>query len=174
MSGTAIAVNLAEYLATTYEPDVEYIDGYLKSKPGNGFSHGVMQGLLGSWFLKRRKEWGILVALGTRIQVSSNRVRLLDVVIVRKGEQADGALIKAPLIAIEVLSPTDSYSDLKERAADLRAMGTENVWLLDPVHRTAEVWNGKNWLPVEENRLATVNSPVYLDLDWLWAEADDE
>ncbi len=174
MAGTAVAVSLAEYLTTSYEPDVEYIDGHLKKKPVTGFRHGVIQGLLFTWFREHRKEWGILASVKTRTQVDPDHVRLPDVVVVRKGEQADGALTKAPLIAIEVLSPTDSYSDLKARATDLRVMGTENVWLLDPVRRTAEVWTGKQWQLVEENRLATINSPVYLDLDWLWAEADDE
>ena len=174
MTGNALTVSLAEYLETTYRPDVEYLDGHLKEKSVTGFQHGVIQGLLFHWFRSRRKEWEVLVSVETRTQVEPNRVRLPDVVVVRIGEQAQGSLTKAPLIAIEVLSPTDSYTDLKERAADLRAMGTENVWLLDPLRRTAEIWTGKHWQLFETNRLAAVNSPAYLDLDWLWAEMEDD
>lgn len=174
MAETRTAVSMEEYLATSYHPDVEYIDGQLKEKPVTGFPHGVVQVLLGQWFRAHRKEWEILVAVETRTKVNPSRVRLPDVVVVRKGEGSRGALVKAPLIAIEVLSPGDSYADLKARAADLRAMGVENVWLLDEERRTAEVWNGKQWELAEGNRLEAVNAPVYLDLGWLWAEVDDE
>ena len=166
MGFTADAIDLDGYLKTEYRPDAEYIDGHLKEKPVIGFEHGVIQGLLATWFRQHRKQWGIQVAVGTRTQVEVARVRLSDVVVVRKGEGAVGALTKPPLIAIEVLSPTDSY-------ADLRAMGVENIWLLDPARRTAEVWTGTHWQPVEGNQLQTVNSPVFLDLEWLWAEMDD-
>ncbi len=173
MVEAAIAVSLEEYLATSYEPDVEYIDGHLKEKPVTGFAHGVVQGLLFQWFRAHRKEWNILVSVETRTQVKPGRVRLPDVVVVAKGEQARGALVKAPLIAIEVLSPTDSYTDLKARAADLQAMGTENIWLIDEERRTAEVWTGAGWRLVEGSRLAAVNAPAFVDLDWLWAEVDE-
>ncbi len=136
MSVIAASISLEEYLATSYEPDREYINGHLKQKAVTGFRHGVTQGLLFLWFHERRREWAILASLETRTEVSQDRVRLPDVVIVRKGEEAEGALTKPPLVAIEVLSPTDSYSDLRERATDLRAMGTENIWLLDPLRRT--------------------------------------
>ena len=173
MAETVSAVSLEEYLATSYHPDVEYVDGQLKEKPVTGFPHGVVQILLGQWFRAHRKEWNILVSVETRTKVDPNRVRLPDVVVVRNGEETRGALVKAPLIAIEVLSPKDSYNDLKDRAADLRAMGTENIWLLDEERRTAEVWTGKQWQLVEGSRLEAVNAPVFLDLDWLWAEVDD-
>ena len=174
MAETATAVSIEEYLATSYHPDVEYIDGELKEKPVTGFPHGVVQVLLGQWFREHRKEWNILVSVESRTKVEPSRVRLPDVVVVRKGEESRGALTKAPLIAIEVLSPKDSYNDLKDRAADLRSMGTENVWLLDEERRTAEVWTGKQWQLFEGDRLAAVDSPAYLDLKWLWTEVDDE
>lgn len=101
-------------------------------------------------------------------------VVLADVVVVRKGDESGGALTKPPLVAIEVLSPSDSYNDLKDRATDLRTMGVENIWLLHEERRTAEVWTGKQWQLVESSRLEAVNAPVFLDLDWLWAEVDDQ
>ena len=174
MAQTATIVSLEEYLATSYRPDVEYIDGELKEKPVTGFPHGVVQGLLFEWFRGHRKEWNILVSVETRTKVDASRVRLPDVVVVRKGEQSRTALVKAPLIAIEVLSPKDSYKELKDHAADLRAMGTENIWLLDEERRTAEVWTGKQWQLVEGDHLTAVNAPAYLDLNWLWTEVDDE
>ncbi len=174
MAETAQAVSLEEYLATEYHPDVEYIHGELKEKPVTGFPHGVVQLVLGEWFRRHRKEWGILVSVETRTRIDSQQVRLPDVVVVKKGDETRGALVKAPLIAIEVLSPSDSYADLKARATDLRTMGVENVWLIDEERRAAEVWTGTHWAPVQRERMEAVNAPVYLDLNWLWAEVDDE
>ncbi len=174
MAAIGTAISLEEYLRTGYRPDVEYIDGQLKEKPVPEFLHGIVQAVLASWFRDHRKEWNTVVAVETRTKVDDNHVRLPDVVVVCKGEGARGALVKAPLVAIEVLSPSDSYADLRERAADLRTMGTENVWLLDPARRTAEVWTGTHWQPVEGDRLAAVNAPVFLDLAWLWKEVSEE
>ncbi len=174
MAAIETAISLEQYLRTAYRPDVEYIHGQLKEKPVPEFLHGVVQAILASWFRDHRKEWNILVAVETRTQVDENHVRLPDVVVVRKGEGARGALVQAPLVAIEILSPSDSYADLRERASDLRAMGVQNVWLLDPARRTAEIWTGKNWQPFEGERIQAVDAPVYLDVNWLWAEVDDE
>jgi Uma2 family endonuclease len=173
MAQSAATVSIDEYLRTSYRPDVEYIGGQLREKPVVGFPHGVVQGLIFTWFRAHRKEWAIKVAVETRTRVTEDRVRLPDVVVVTDQERSGGALDNAPLIAIEVLSPTDTYLELKRRAADLRAMGTENVWLIDPDLRTAEVWNGQSWEPHPGKILRAVNSPMHLDLNWLWTEFDD-
>ncbi len=172
MASSTVQVSLQEYLSTNYRPDVELVDGRLKEKPMVGFRHGVVQIALSLWFWNHRAEWNILVSVDTRTEVGDDRVRLPDVVVVRKGEEATGALTHAPLIAIEVLSASDSYTDLKERAGDLHAVGCANVWLLDPAKNTAEVWTGQSWQMHGELHLQTVDSPAYLDLQWLWAEID--
>ncbi len=174
MATAATTINLTEYLRTSYHPDVEYVRGELKEKPVPTYLHGIVQIILGSWFLNHRKEWGIVVASEVRTQVDEDHVRLPDIVIVRTGGGRPRTLVQAPLVAIEILSPDDSYADLRERAGDLRTMGVENIWLLDPERRTAEVWTGTHWQPADGSRLTAVNAPVFLDLNWLWAEMDDE
>ena len=172
MSSSTVQVSLQEYLRTSYRPDVELIDGQLREKSVDSFKHGVVQGTLFLWFWNHRTEWNVLVSVDTRTEVGNGRVRLPDVVVVRKGEEAIGALTHSPLIAVEVLSPSDSYTDLKERASELWTAGCENVWLLDPVGKTAEVWTGQGWQLHGEPRLEAGHSPVYVDLPWLWAEIE--
>jgi Uma2 family endonuclease len=173
MAHSATAVSIEEYLRTSYCPDVEYVDGQLKEKPVVGFPHGETQTILGVWFRAHRKEWGIRVAVEVRTRVMAERVRLPDIIVVTDQERSTGAIDNPPLIAIEVLSPTDTYAELKNRAADLTAMGTENVWLIDPQMRTAEVWHSNAWQQHAGRILQAVNSPMHIDLDWLWAELDD-
>ena len=169
---TATKVSVQQYLNTSYRPDVEYIDGELKEKPAVGFAHGEAQGLIFAWFLERYQEWNIRCAVETRTRVSAEHVRLPDVVVIAAGDRRKGALERPPLIAIEVLSARDTYQDLKLRAADLEVMGVRNVWLVDGDARTAEVWREGTWQLRREAKLYAVDSPVYLDLDWLWKRLD--
>ncbi len=169
---TAVKVSLEEYLNTSYRPDVEYLDGELKEKSVVGFAHGEVQGFLFSWFSQRYQEWNIRCAVETRTRVSAQHVRLPDVVVIAASDRRKGALDRPPLVAIEVLSPTDTYQDLKLRAADLEAMGVQNVWLIDEDARTAEIWRNGAWHLADSAKLQALGSPVYLDLDWLWAQLD--
>ena len=172
MAETAATVSMEEYLRTSYHPDVEYVYGELREKPMPTLLHGIVQILLGLWFFNHQEEWGIYVASETRTQVDRNHVRLPDIVVLHWGKSIEGILDNPPLIAIEILSPSDRYSDLCERASDLRLMGTENIWLLDPERRTAEFWTGRNWQALDGNVLQAVGSPVFLDTEWLWAQVD--
>ena len=168
---TTAGVSIEQYLNTSYTPDCEYLDGELKEKPVVGFPHGNMQVILGSWFQAHAREWRIRVAVETRTRVTGTKVRLPDVVIVPVDVSApQGALESPPLIAIEVLSPTDSYNDLRQRARDLRTMGTENIWLIDPAEKTIALWDGMTWQPFQGDKLEAAGTEAYLDPAWLWAE----
>ncbi len=96
----------------------------------------------------------------------ATRVRLPDVVVDWAGPHPP-VLVQAPLLAIEVLSPDDTYSSLKRRAKDYRAMGIPNVWLVDPDTRTAEACEGAFWF--ERERLEVAGSAIYLDVPALFA-----
>ena len=168
----AANVSIEEYLRTSYRPDVEYIEGELREKPAVGFAHGEIQGFLFNWFSQRYQEWNIRCAVDTRTQVSPERVRLPDVVVIAAKDRRKGALDRPPLIAIEVLSPTDTYQDLKARAANLQAMGVRNIWLIDEEARTVEVWESNAWHLKQTTRLEAVDLPIYLDLDWRWQQLD--
>ena len=169
---TTTGISLEEYLQTSYKPDCEYIDGALKEKPVVQFVHGKLQGLLFVWFWQHQAEWHTQCAVETRTQVGAAKVRLPDLVVVSANSHEQGTLTVAPLVAVEVLSPTDSYADLRARAEDLTAMGVRNVWLIDPDHRTGEIWRNGHWQPAGSDRIEAVDSPIFLDLAWVWSELD--
>ncbi len=50
-----------------------------------------------------------------------------------------GLLQLAPDLAIEVLSPSETASELQEKLDDYKAAGTALVWVVDPVRRTVMV-----------------------------------
>lgn len=48
-----------------------------------------------------------------------------------------------PLIAIEVVSPDDSYSALRAKLAEYRAYGVKHTWIADPASRSLLVFDGR-------------------------------
>ena len=163
-------LSLEEYLRTGYRPDVEYVDGALEKKPVVSSIHGRVQVLLGVWFFQHQAEWGLVAGVETRTQVTASRVRLPDVAVGRRESFQGAVLLSPPVIAIEVLSRTDSLLDLKRRAADLEGMGVPNVWLIDPESRDASIWREGYWQKVAGSRVEAVQPPVFLDLHWLWEQ----
>ncbi len=172
----SIQVSVEEYLRTVYRPDVEYIDGELRPKnsaleedPVVAWKHGRLQTFIGSWFDQHEDEWGVMVAVEVRTRISPSIYRLPDVVVV-KAEPEGGTITEAPLIVIEVLSPRDTYIETRRRAREYQQMGIENIWLIDPETRTAQVCSKETW--TETTRFAVSGSPVFLDVSALFARLD--
>ncbi|MGE0544684.1 MAG: Uma2 family endonuclease [Dehalococcoidia bacterium] len=76
--------------------------------------------------------------------VASSTVRAPDVWFVRAERVPEEALDEffpgGPDLAIEVLSPSDRFAAVVEKARDYLAAGTRLVWVIDPKGRTAAVF----------------------------------
>jgi Uma2 family endonuclease len=166
---TSTLVSIDHYLKTVYRPDVEFIDGELKEKPVVQWAHVRLQSFLCAWFDRHEDEWGIIGGPEARTRVSQTRVRLPDIVMIKAGPSPQ-TLVDPPMIVIEIVSPTDSPSDLEPRLNDFIAMGVPNVWVIDPDKRSARAWNGSSW--VQTSRLTVPDSPVYVDVEALFARLD--
>ncbi len=166
-------VSLEEYLRTSYDPDVEYIDGELREKDAVvQWIHGNLQFLLSVWFGRHRKEWKITGGVESRIQVNPERVRLPDVVVDHAGPHP-AVLTAPPLIVIEILSPSDTFTETIEKVQDYLTMGVPNVWIIDPAARTGIVCTS-HAQPKPVLRFQVENSPIYVDLASLFAEVDED
>ncbi len=94
----------------------------------------------------KANDLGATYAVETGFLLASNpdHVRAPDVAFVRQ-ERADAAADTegffpgAPDLAIEVVSPSDRYSEVEEKVADWLASGTLAVVVIDPRRRTAKV-----------------------------------
>jgi len=168
MSSTA-HVSLAEYMQTSYRPDQEYIDGEVRERNVGTWEHARLQALLAGWFGSQEKLWKVLAAIGPRVQVSTTRVRVPDLVLVLEGEQPD-VLTDAPVLIVEILSPGDGYSDTQERASDYRKMGVGTVWIIDPKTRTGRYCIGDVW--TASPRLHVPGTPIYVELNTLFERLD--
>lgn len=129
MAVTAL-VSVEEYLDTTYQPDCDYLDGTLLERNVGELSHSDAQSACLYYIRAFHKEYWAGVEV--RVQVQPERFRVPDVAIVRGGRPTGRILSTAPLVAIEVLSPSDRMHEMQERIDDYLAFGVSAVWVLDP------------------------------------------
>ena len=162
---TSLQTHLVEYLQTTYSPDREYVDGEVLERHVGKFEHARIQALLAIWFGSRERLWNLMVVTEQRIQVAPTRVRIPDVALVAIGSHPE-ILLDPPILAIEILSPDDTYSDTQRRAEDYKRMGISNLWIIDPETRTGRMCSGDSW--TESTRLEVQGTAIYIDLPALF------
>ena len=132
---TAALVSLQEYLATTYHPDCDYVDGVLVERNVGQKDHSKLQGEVFAWFRSHRQALGLAAFVEQRIQVAARRYRVPDVCVVPVPEPVEQVFTHAPYTCVEILSPEDTFPKLQERLDDYLHMGVPNIWVLDPVSR---------------------------------------
>ena len=123
----------------------ELIKGELISMPPAGYEHGVIGFDFGAeirQFVKANDLGRVSNSdTGFIISTDPDTVRMPDVAFVRKERIPAAGLPKglfpgAPDLAVEVISPTDSYTEVAAKAVQLLEAGTLLVVLIDPRTRT--------------------------------------
>ena len=126
----------------------ELVRGELRVTPPPGGPHGRAATnlilLLGEFLKGRGLGWVYADGVGYELLELPRTVRVPDVSFVRADRLpregiGPGLLKLAPDIAVEVLSPSESASELEEKLDDYRACGTPLIWVVDPVQRTVMV-----------------------------------
>ena len=153
-----------EYLHTSYRPDVDFVDGEIEERNVGEYEHARIQALLTAFLTGREKNWGTKTVVEQRIRVSPTRVRVCDLAILRADAPRERVTETPPLICIEILSPEDRLARAEVVLADYLAMGVENIWLIDPIRRSAHTFDAGGLHHADPTRLAVPNSPICLDL----------
>jgi len=135
--GAATQVTLAEYLATDYHPDREYVDGELLERNVGKRRHSRTQARLVNWLMAHEAQCGFEVLTEQRVQTSATHVRIPDVCLVAQGD-TDEVTRRPPLLCIEILSPDDRWSRVNDSITDYLQQGVPEVWVIDP-------YSGKAW-----------------------------
>src|SRR5450432_741618 len=108
LMATTMHIPLSEYLETSYRPDREYVDGEIRERNVGKWEHARIQAALTGWFWPHQADWNIMVATELRTQVSFNRVRIPDLVLVATGSRVPEVLVEPLLLVVEILSPDDT------------------------------------------------------------------
>jgi Uma2 family endonuclease len=132
--GTTL-VSVEEYLASSYEPDCDYVDGVIKERNLGEWNHSRLQSVLSRYLGNRERQWKVRVAVELRIRVSATRFRVPDVCVFAAGQEMEQLPSTPPLVCIEILSPEDRWTRVEKRIEDFLTMGVERVWVFDPQER---------------------------------------
>ena len=133
-----------EYLRTVYQDlDREFCDGEVIERSMPDTQHGKLQMDLGYYFGKLRVERGLpLYAHSeTRNRTRTSRYRIPDVSVFWPMPPQQAVPEFMPHIAIEILSPADSLSDLRVKLREYLDAGIPHVWLLIPRERVFFVFD---------------------------------
>ena len=169
MIASPTLVSEAEYLATTYHPDCDFVDGQIQERNLGQKDHSKLQGRVLVWFDAWAAQLGIAAFPEMRIRVAHGRYRIPDVCVVKLPEPDEQIFTTAPYIAIEILSPEDTLRRLQERFDDYLAMGVVNIWVLDPEPRRGWHVTAAGLLEARDRVMRTTDSLVALPLSDLFA-----
>jgi Uma2 family endonuclease len=132
---TSSAIPVEEYLRTTYDPDMEYLDGQLVERHVGEYFHSRLQTLIVMVLATRERERRYRVFTEQRIQVGDQRYRIPDIC-VKALPHVVTPVLKRPDLAIEVVSPDDEVPDMLAKIGDYLAAGIPHIWVIDPYKRT--------------------------------------
>jgi Uma2 family endonuclease len=161
-----------EYLRTSWSPDREFVDGRIEERNLGEKEHSILQRFLTVLFAINRAAWGIEVFPELRTQTRTTRFRVPDVLVVRAEEKFERYVTQPPLIAIEILSPEDTLRAMRDKAAEYRQFGIEQIWIIDPEPRIAYRYANGGLEEVHSGELTVPETPIRVALSEMFAELD--
>ena len=133
---TPAIVPVEEYLRTTYEPDMEYVNGQLVERHVGEYFHSRTQLLIGVVLGQREQERGFSTFTEQRVQVNDEpRYRIPDLCVKALPHEPTPVLVK-PDLAIEIVSPDDTIPEMLTKVGEYLAAGIPHIWVIDPYQRT--------------------------------------
>ena len=157
-------VSLEEYLNTSYDPDVEYVDGVLVERNLGDWLHSLAQKNI--IVALSRKYPRIYAMPELRSRTTATRYRLPDVGVLLAPPQTR-YLLDAAFVAIEILSEDDRMSHVLEKLEEYAAHGTPHIWLIDP--RLRQTFTFRDNCLAEVETLETSDPRLELTRDEIFA-----
>jgi Putative restriction endonuclease len=124
------SISIEQYMIASYRPDCEYLEGVLVSRRGGESRHSRIQAVVASRLNSKEQQWGMIVLIAPRVQVSPTRVRIPDLALADDLDETS-----PPVLAIEIFRghiPRDRPSvfgvsgELPHLLRVLRALRTES------------------------------------------------
>jgi len=148
-------VPVEDYLNTSYDPDVEYVDGHLVERHVGEYFQSRLQFLISLILGAREQERRFRTFTEQRVRVSDEpRYRIPDICVKALPYQKVSVLTR-PDLAIEVISPDDEAMEMLTKIGDYLASGIPHIWLVDPYKRTLVEADQSGIRRVSGQRLST-------------------
>lgn len=137
-------VPVEEYLSSSYEHDLEYVDGVLVERGMPTYTHGILQALLIVWFSRFQEQFGFATVPEFRMEIFEHRrYRVPDIMLVPPQSAGTRALRDTPFAVFEILSPDDGLSAQTRRCREYWERGVREIIVLDPEDYSAYRWVDK-------------------------------
>jgi Uma2 family endonuclease len=127
----------------------ELVKGELRKMSPAGTEHGAiifnLSTLLGQHIKANNLGQGFGAETGFKLAGNPDTVRAADIAFVRRERIPETGIPKnfwqtSPDLAVEVLSPGDSYEEVDEKVEDWLTAGTRAVWIVNPRRRSVSVY----------------------------------
>jgi Uma2 family endonuclease len=141
MAATPVLVPIEEYLASSFSPDAEFIDGRIEERDMGENDHSAWQKALVVWFEMQAERAGIRVRPELRVQVTAGQFLVPDVTLLDRSRPAEPIATHPPVAVFEVLSPGDSIRKFMRKGALYEGMGIRTIVVIDtdgPAYRFLE------------------------------------
>jgi len=159
-------VSLEEYLRTSYDPDMEFVDGVLVERFG-GWLHSLVQSNI--LVALRRKYPHLKVVVEFRSRTTASRYRIPDVTVLLTAPTTR-YLLEAAFLVVEVLSEDDSMTRVIGKLQEYAALGVPNIWLIDPRMKLMWVYRPPALVEIEGDTVAVTDGSLELSRAEIFAE----
>ena len=127
----------------------ELVKGIIRRMPPAGFEHGIRSAKIGGRLNEHveRYQLGYVCGAETGFKIAQNpdTVRAPDAAFIRQTTIDERGIVKgywegAPDLAVEVISPGDTYTEVAEKVDEWLNAGCALVWVMNPRRETVEVY----------------------------------
>lgn len=172
MATTPALISVEEYLRTVYRPDRDYVDGEVLARNRGEKPHARLQKFLIRLLEKFEEALNVEVLPEQRVEISSSRYRVPDVLVAFCNDSEPLIVRSAPLLCIEILSSDDRMNRVRERVQDYVGIGVRASWVVDPWRRVAYAADKNGVLHEVSDRLVVPGTPISAGVDEIFAELD--
>jgi Uma2 family endonuclease len=141
MAAASTPLTIEEYLATSYEPECEYVDGKLIPKPMGTREHGHLQLRLGRLLYRFEASGHCQVISEQSVRVREQVVLIPDVCLLPADNVEEGVVTTPALVCIEILSPSDRFSYTLKKCDEYLRWGVLACWILEPKEKKAWLYD---------------------------------
>jgi Uma2 family endonuclease len=159
---TSAVVPVSEYLSTAYRPDCDYVDGEVQERNLGESDHSELQRQLLKLLSTPESEKHLRANPELRVQVGPDRFRVPDICVRLEPVAREQIVRTAPLLCIEILSPEDRLSRMRERVRDFLDMGVREVWVVNPESRSVMIFAGAGMVEHSAEEISVPATPVRL------------
>ena len=129
----------------------ELVKGEIKEMPpATGHSHGRLEFRIAQRlgdFLREQEVGEVMVGeVGVYTERDPDSVRAADVLFISH-ERFDRASSESfldvpPELIVEIMSPTNSWEDMRQKLKEYFDVGVDTVWVIEPSNRAVQVYRG--------------------------------